>query len=234
MADSSWWQTFAASLLTAAFTLAGTSYQQAHQDERADRAKFLDGAQATAQETSRLLDDGYNALSKLLKATDQKGWEEFSKGPWDEYREFYRSWRQQLIAEHFKLSRYFGKDMANDLVHIDEIDIHPVDNLSSPNPCTPPGGENDFDIEKLASQTECYSRFATLKQDIIDRDMANKKTEGLFDVIDSKRKTEDGARELLKHYDKSSVSYLRRLDARLTELGVSQVTVTPKNSSEKY
>lgn len=229
MADSSWMQTVAASLLTAALTLAGTSCQQAHQDERADSAKFLDGAQATAQDTSRLLDDGYNALAKLLKGMDQKGWGEFSKGAWNDYMEFHRGWRQQLIAEHFKLSRYFGKDMADELVHIDEIDIHPVDNLSSPNPCTPPGAESDFDIEKLASQIECYSRLVTLKQDIISDNVKDKNTNELFDSLSSKHDAQDFVWELLRHYDKASVNYLRRLDARLTQLGASKVTIMPSS-----
>ncbi|MDB5995090.1 MAG: hypothetical protein JWP42_2226 [Pseudomonas sp.] len=223
MADSSWCQTVAASLLTAALTLAGTSCQQAHQDERADKAKFLDGAQVTAQETSVLLNEGYNSLAKLLKGMDKQGWIVFSKGSWAEYMEFHRRWRQQLIAEHFKLSRYFGNDMADEVVHIDEIDLHPVDNLSSPNPCTPAGDESDFDIEKLAAQTECYSRFNTLKQDLINDDIRNKNTDELFDALSSKVDTERFTWELLKHYDKASVSYLRRLDAQLTRLGVSKV-----------
>lgn len=227
MADLTWSQTLAVSLLTAAITLAGTSCQQARQDERADRAKFLDGAQVTAQETSRLLYDGYNALDKLLKETDQKGWGEFSKGPWHEYMQFHRGWRQQLIAEHFKLSRYFGKNMADELVHIDEIDIHPVNNLSSPNPCSPPGDDKNYDIEKLSSQIECYARFATLKQDIINQDIKDRKAGEIFEAIQSKSDTEQHARDLLQHYDKSTVSYLRRLDATLTELGVTKVTVVP-------
>lgn len=230
MADSSWWHTLAASGLTAALTLAGTSLQQAHQDERADKAKFLDGAQATAQETSRLLYDGYNALDKLLNETDKKGWGEFSKGSWHEYMQFQRDWRQQLIAEHFKLSRYFGKNMANELVHIDEIDINPVNNNSSPNPCSPPGDDKDYDIEKLSDQIECYARFATLEQDIINETIKDRKAEKLYDALDSKRNTEENAWNLLQNYDKFTVSYLRRLDATLTELGVSKVTVVPRDS----
>lgn len=224
MADLSWSQTLSVSLLTAAITLAGTSCQQAHQDERADKVRFLDGAQATAQETSRLLDNGYNALAKLLKGMDQKGWEEFSKGPLDEYVEFRRGWRQQLIAEHFRLSRYFGKNTANNLIHIDEIDIRPTDNLFSPNPCTPPGELGDFDIEKLASQIECYARFVTMKQDAINSDKKDEGIDGLFEVISSMHSLKNQTKELLKHYDKSSVTYLRSLDATLTELGISKVT----------
>ncbi|WP_431480824.1 hypothetical protein [Pseudomonas thivervalensis] len=219
MADLSWSQTLAVSLLTAAITLAGTSYQQARQDERADRSKFLDGAQLTAQETSRLLDDGYNALANLLKKMDKIGSEEFSKGPLDEYMVFYRGWRQQLIAEHFKLSRYFGKDMANQLIHLDEIDLHPVNNLSSPDPCTPPGSEDSFDIEKLAFETQCYARSVTVKQDIINRDAEDKSIDEFAEVLNAKLRTENFTKKLLQHYDKSSVSYLRELDARLTDLG---------------
>lgn len=223
MAETTWSQTVAASLLTAALTLAGTSCQQAHQDNRADSLKFLDGAQATAQETSRLLDDGYNALAKLLNGMEQKGWGEFSKGSWHEYIEFHRGWRQQLIAEHFKLSRYFGKDMANQLVHIDEIDIRPTNNLSSPNPCAPPGDESNFDVQKLASQIECYSRFVTVSQDTLDANMKSKKADEIFDAMESVLTTKNTSWDLLRHYDKTSVSYIRRLDARLTALGVSQV-----------
>jgi hypothetical protein len=217
MADPTWLQTAAASLLTAAITLAGTNWQQAHQEERADREKFLDGAQATAQETSRLLDEGYNALAHLLKGMDKKGWREFSSGPAEDYTEFHRRWRQQLIAQHFKLSRYYGKDMANDLIHIDEIDRHPVNNLHSPNPCTPAGSENDFDIAKLALQTECYARFATLQQDIINDKIKEKHTEDLFETISSQRDTSQAAWGLVEHYDKSSVSFLRRLNAKFTQ-----------------
>lgn len=233
MADLTWWQTLSVSFLTASLTIAGTAYLQADQNDRAEKVRFLDGAQATAQETSRLLDNGYLALAKLVKGMDKKGWGEFSKGSWEEYMEFHRGWRQQLIAEHFKLSRYFGKDMANDLVHIDEIDIHPVDNLSSPNPCDPAGDDNDFDIEKLATQIECYARFVTIKQDILNDEIKNKETDDFFDVMDSIMKTKNSTWELLQHYDKSSVSYLRRLDSRLTELGVSKVTVIPLSTEKK-
>jgi len=217
MADSSGAHTLAAALLTALLTLAGTSYQQARQDERADKGKFLDGAQVTAQETSRLLDDGYNALTKLLKEMDQKGWRDFSKGPRDEYMEFHKRWRQQLIAQHFKLSRLFGKEMADELIHIDEIDIHPVDNLHSPNPCAPAGNENDFDIVKLSIQTECYSRLATLQQDVINDKIKEKDSGELFDTINTQRATAQDAWKLIEYYDKSSVAYLRRLNAKLTQ-----------------
>lgn len=208
----------------------GTSCQQAHQDERADKAKFLDDPHATAQETSRLLYDGYNALDKLLRGMDKKGRKEFSEGPWDDYRQFHRGWRQQLIAEHFKLSRYFGKDKANELIHIDEIDIRSVNNFSSPNPCSPPGEDKDFDIAKLSDQIDCYARFVTFKQDMINEDIKDRTAGELFDALESKNRNEESAKELLQHYDKSTVSYLRRLDAALTNLGTANMPAIPNGS----
>ncbi|QAX85380.1 hypothetical protein C2E19_16630 [Pseudomonas sp. DTU12.3] len=224
MADLSWKQTLSISLLTAAITLGGTTYQQAHQDQRADKVSFLDGAQTTAQETSRLMDNGYNALAKLLKGMDQKGWEDFSKGPLDEYMEFRRGWRQQLIAEHFKLSRYFGKDMANELINIDEIDIRPTDNRSSSKPCSRPAKYQHSDIEKLAAEIECHARFMTVKQDAVNGRLDAQQTDELVEALNSKMDLMNETKNLLRKYDKASVSYLRKLDTRLTTLGVSTVT----------
>lgn len=224
MADLSWKQTLFISLLTAGITLLGTYCLQVHQDERADRARLLDGAQTSAQDTKRLLDNGYNALAKLLKGMDQKGWDDFSKGPLDEYMEFRRGWRQQLIAEHFKLSRYFGKDMANDLIHIDEIDTRPTDNLSSPNPCSRPAKYQHSDIEKLAAEIECHARFMTVKQDAVNGRLDAQQTDELVEALNSKMDLMNETKKLLRQYDKASVSYLRKLDTRLTKLGVSTVT----------
>lgn len=221
MADLSWSQTLSISLLTAAITLAGTSCQQARQEKRADDVRFLDNAQATAQETSRLLDDGYNALAKLVKEMEGKGSKEFSAGPLEEYMEFRRGWRQQLIAEHFKLSRYFGKDTANLVIHIDEIDIKPTNNLSSPDPCAPPGAEEDYDIEKLSSQISCYANSATKKQDALN-EKDERDIDELFDKVNSKIVLQKHTKNLLRHYDQSAVSYLRTLDSKLTKLGVSK------------
>ncbi|WP_460929288.1 hypothetical protein [Pseudomonas sp. MC6] len=224
MADLSWSQTLSVSLLTAAITLAGTSYLQARQEKRADDVRFLDNAQATAQETSRILDNGYNALAKLVKEMEHKGSKEFSEGPLEEYMEFRRGWRQQLISEHFKLSRYFGKNTANSLIHIDEIDISPTNNLASPDPCTPPGEEEDYDIEKLSSEIKCYARSVTKRQDAINDVGDDKDTDELFEKINSKASLQKHTKKLLQHYDRSAVSYLRILDSKLTELGASQVS----------
>ncbi|MGG7671800.1 hypothetical protein [Pseudomonas sp. WC2] len=228
MADTAWKQTCFASIITAIITaivtFAGTAYLQGHQDDRADKARFLDGAQTTAQETSRLLDNGYIALGKLLKGMDQKGWEDFSKGPLAEYMEFRRGWRQQLIAQHFKLSRYFGKKVANDLIRIDEIGIRPTADLTSSSPCTPVREVKNLDIEKLAAEIECYAQFVTMKQDAINSELDASQTDEMLEALDSKLSLMNQTKRLLRHYDKTSVAYLRNLDASLTTLGASNVT----------
>lgn len=224
--DLSWVQIVVIPLLTTTLTFAGAAWQLHLTNERADHARFVDSAQATAQETSVLLDDGYNALSTLLDAAGQNGWAQFSEGAWKDYRQFHRRWRQQLISEHFKLSRYFGKDLADQLVHIDEIDVRPVDNLSSPNPCTPAGGKDAFDVAKLADQTECVTTMISFKRDDLASAKADKKMDDLFEAIKGQREAQDFARKLLGQYDKLTVGYLRQLDGRLTQMGQPQVKFT--------
>jgi hypothetical protein len=213
------------SLVTTLLTVGVAVWQFNQTNLRSDQTRFVDAAQATAQETSVLLDDGYTALDKLVNASGSDGWKPFSKGAWHDYMEFHRHWHQQLVAEHFKLARYFGKDAADQILHIDEIDIHPVNNLSSPNPCTPPGDKADFDIEKLANQTECVTRIIALEQDAIDDATSDKKGSGVVDAISARRNEIEFAGKLLANYDTSMVSYLRALDERLTLLGQPQVKV---------
>jgi len=219
-------QTVLTSLLTAALTLLCSQWQMSSQNERTDRLHFIDGAQTTAQETSQLLNDEYNELARLVNATGNKGWGEFAATPYHDYVEFHRPWRQKLIEEHFKLSRYFGKDVADQLIHLDEIDLHPVDNLGSPNPCTPPGGNSDFDISKLADQTECVTRLITAGEDMIkEASKAKWPDKEFFDSLKSKRDQEDFAMKLLEQYDKASVSVLRVLEDRLSQLGEPKITL---------
>jgi len=219
-------QTVLTSMLTAVLTLLCGQWQMSSQNDRTDRLHFIDGAQTTAQETSQLLNDEYNELVKLVDATGDKGWSEFAAAPYHDYVDFHRRWRQKLIEEHFKLSRYFGKDVADQLIHLDEIDLHPVDNLGSPNPCTPVGGNGDFDISKLADQTECVARLITAGEDMIkETRKAEWPNKEFFESLKSKRDQEDFAMKLLEQYDRSSVSVLRVLENRLSQLGEPKVTL---------
>lgn len=215
-------------VIVAAVTLFAALWQFNAANERTDHARFLDGALATAQETSVLLDEGYSSLEKLLNATDSQGWKAFSEGAFRDYLEFHRRWRQRAVSEHFKLTRYFGRDLANQLIHIDEIDLHPIDNLGSPNPCEPPGSKNDFDIAKMTFQTWCSITNIPLLQDSIDDKRTTRTTNELLDLIQAKLAQEDFAKKLLNHYEKAMVGYLRQLNERLTQLGQPQVTVVAR------
>lgn len=218
-------------LIVAAVTLLAAAWQFNAANERADRARFIDSALATAQETSVLLNEGYNELDKLLNATGSDGWKTFSKGAFHDYMGFYRHWRQRAVSEHFKLTRYFGRDLADQLIQIDEIDLHPTHNLGSPNPCAPSGTRDDVDIEKITFQTWCTITRIPLLQDVIDDMRIGESGNEFSDMLQAKREQEDFAKKLLKHYEKEMVGYLRRLNERLTQLGQPQVTVVTRPAS---
>ncbi|KVP56194.1 hypothetical protein WJ91_17830 [Burkholderia ubonensis] len=73
-------------------------------------------------------------------------------------------------------------------------------------------------------------RVAAATQDIIDDDVANKRTGDVMAFIQEHSKQEDVESQLLDDYEKSTVRYLRALDETLTQLGDPQVTAVTRSS----
>lgn len=228
MSTSDSWSTIAIPLVTAALTLAGTSWQSREQMMQQERTRFLDGAQSTAQEAGQLLDEGYQALAKLRSATGQQGWQELYAGAWREYMDFHRRWRRQVIAEHFKLTRYFGKDLADRFVHVDEIDLTPVAKQVISRPCEVAGDQDSFDIVKLAGQMECFTRQIGALNDVAAEAAGRHDFQAYMDINEDLRSYADVSSKILNQYDRASVGYLRELSRRLTEMGSPVVTVVKK------
>lgn len=228
MPDNSFVTAIVTAVLTSMLTLAGTYTLQSRQEARAEANQFLDAAQNTVQETVTLLDDGYNALDKLTSATHDTGWKAFSQGPWREYMVFERRWHQRMIAQHFKLERYFGKDMADTLIDLDDIPMGP----------TSLGAEQEgkaakpYNLQKLAADIEYTVRSMTAVQDVIDEYIRDKRTDGLMEMIVSTSSYRDTAGRQLKNYDTSTIRLLKALDERLTQLGARKVTVVNVNQKD--
>lgn len=223
MNKPSFLETLTAPLLAAAITLAGTAWMTNSQNARSDNERFIDGAQETAQETSQLLYAGYNELEKLVQISETQGWKTLANSPQEQaFLDFHRRWRQQLIAEHFKVARYFGKHMANDLVHIDKIDTPKV---SDHKQSASSEVDQNTDMATLADQIEFASRLISLTQDIFDEAHEQKRSEDLFPVLQDGMRHKEQARALLNHYDTETVRYLRRMDDYITQLGKPKVTV---------
>jgi hypothetical protein len=219
-------QGFAGAVLGAVLTLWSMNLQQSRQEQHAEHVRFIDGAQTTAQETTVLLFEGFNSLKKLANSANDKGWKEIRNSSWHEYYEFHQHWRERLITEHFKLIRYFGKHMADQLIHVDEIDLHPLKDLKSTTLCSIPGGDDAIDIEKLASHAECIVRMSAVSSDIYDEETADKKDTGQqIEKFQSQRTYSDREFELLKEYEKAMIRYIRTMDEMITQLGAPQVTV---------
>ena len=212
-------------VLTSLLTLTGTYALQSRQEARDEANQFRGAAQNTVQETVAILDDGYNALDKLIRATHETGWKEFSQGPWRDYMAFERRWHQRMIVQHFKLERYFGKDMADTLIDLDDIPMGP----------THAGSDNEdptvrrYNLQKLAADIEYTVRIMTATQDIIDEHLGAKKPDGLMDMIVAVNSNRDTAGRQLKEYDAGTIRLLKSLDERLTQLGARKVTVVNGN-----
>ncbi|MHC6226311.1 hypothetical protein ACYU03_16315 [Pseudomonas sp. X10] len=221
MADNSFLTAVVTAVLTSMLTLLGTNYQQSRQEARDDASRFLDAAHATVQESIVILDDGYNALDKLISATQDTGWKAFSKGAWLDYMAFQRRWHQRMIAQHFKLARYFGKDMADTLIDLDYIPIGPTSTVNADEG----KAVSPYNIQKLAADVEYQSRSITVLQGIADEAMEDKGSGGVMDTFNAIRQSRNDAYEMLANYDKGTINLLKSLDERLTQLGARKVTV---------
>jgi len=227
-AYTSWWPSVVAAGLTALISLVGIAWQLNEQSRQFEKARLLDGAQNTAQETSHLLSDGYNALVKLSRDSHRKTWEEINRGPWREFMGFHRRWRQQLIAHHFQVVRYFGKDLADELIHVDEIDLDPAAaDLGSLDPCSSYGASDSPDIEKLARLAECRLRMAAVTRSANDFAMSKGDMSGFIDDMQAYDGLVREADRLIEEYDKSTVRFLRTMQSRLIQFqGGPYVIVT--------
>lgn len=222
--------TLAAAVITSCLTILGTSVIQGYQNRLDARVRFLDGAQATAEETSRLLAEGYSALEKLRHDGSGKSFEQYIVGPDRDFDEFYRDWKQRVIENQFKLTRYFGKDLANNIMHLDEIDVSPVNNLASPNICTPPGSVDSADINKLMNEVSCYTRLYSFSSAPLDPN----KEENMREFIartDHKGQVKDHLDNLMNAYEVGYVKILRLIDNRFTELGALKTEVRLKENN---
>lgn len=222
MAENSLITAVVTAVLTSVLTLTGTYVQQSRQEARDEANQFMDAAQTTVQETVAILDDGYNALDKLISATHETGWKEFSQGPWREYMAFERRWHQRMIVQHFKLERYFGKDIADTLIDLDDIPMGPTSAATSE-------ADKPYNLQKLAADIEYTVRSMTVTQDLIDEQMEAKQADGLMEMIGAVRSNSETASRQLKNYDTSTIRLLKVLDKRLTHLGAKKVTVVYEN-----
>lgn len=107
-------------------------------------------------------------------------------------------------------------------MHLDEIDISPVDNLGSPNPCSAPGDKDSYDMHKIAEQVSCYVRFSTIT---FDRQPDESEVEHFTEALSRKSNIESVIRDLMEIYEINHIKILRKLESRLTKLGMAQVTV---------
>ncbi len=210
----SFWSSIVAAVFTGLFTILGIAWQLNEQRQQFEKKLLLDGAYNAAQETARLLSDGYVALARLARESHGKSWEQITDRPWGEFMAFHRHWRQRLMAHHFQLARYFGQDLANELIHVDDKNFdQDASDTKGSGLCT----LLSVDMERLMQQAECYLRLASVTLSLVESDTAA----GMSGFVENRQQYDSlmkEAQELIEEYDKSTIRFLRAMEARLTQL----------------
>lgn len=190
----------------------GSYWQSKHESEE----KMRTAAQEAAKDMTKLLFEAHSKLRRLLLAAGEKNWEDLKESEWREYRDFRDEWGKKIVLSDFELRRYFGKDLADNVMHVDQIDISPpAENLSSRNPCAYAGRSGDYDLVKQVDQIECYARWVSVGNQAVE-DMPSGK---LFDALEDERKSKKIMYENLREFEKNVVRFVRSVEKGRTALG---------------
>lgn len=92
--------------------------------------------------------------------------------------------------------------MVDALPHVDWIDLHPMKVAVARDPWVRIGGR---DIERLSYAIEDTSRYAALDWDIVNQDLAEKKTGHVMGDIQNCRENERRAAKPLENHGKNAM-----------------------------
>ncbi|AKK00488.1 hypothetical protein VM99_21310 [Pseudomonas chlororaphis] len=141
-----------------------------------------------------------------------------------QYDEFYRGWRQRLIENQFRVSRYFGANLSDNILNLKELEVPKLEDPSEPERCTMPESGKDMDMNKRAERIRCLvtvSAFWDRRQKAADpRDPEENFALGKMRSIN----TENIHPQMISH-EASYVSILRGIDNRFFALGAQTVKV---------
>lgn len=203
------------------FTLLITSWQLYVQKENQDRDSLISNAEGTAEETSNLLMDGYLHIYKLIDTVSASESSADIKSAITSFNVFKHKWRQDLIIEHFKISRYFGEHMANQLININKISQEHDKNTHDKSPKK----VFAFSVYDLVDSIERDAYIGLLTQKTISDIMNDKYNDSIITFIEDKNSTMKHAADLLEQLDQSNLRYINALESVLNQIGEPRVMV---------
>ncbi|MBM0283422.1 hypothetical protein [Pseudomonas chlororaphis] len=208
-------------LLAVVITVIGGFLTFNHQWEMNRHDRLVSDAHKVSDELTVLLFNDLKYL-KVLNDSISKGedWERFVQGPYAEYLTRKEVWRRDVIIMHYKVERYFGSDIANDLINTEKlISGASYEDLSSPSPCATPA-DAERSLMVTSDVIECQIRMAAYLKMKLSKD-----SDDVFGDITRDINLSRNNAENMRLYDRGIVSYIRAINSRLTSLG--EVSVQP-------
>lgn len=228
----------ATSILTAIVTASLGAYytasESAKANERSDRQRFVDGAQQTAQETTQLLIKSYEELQHFNDAARkfEKGWDDFlASEDFTKFSAFEQEWHKNLIALYFKVSRYYGKATAQQLLSLANFKLNSPDSHSKES--------RDQESSLMLAWGEAFRANAStvILQGEATKFFNNKSSvfDNLGSVMKETNEAKTNSQRATEIYGQHVINFLGILDSNLTQLGALEVKVasTPSTTVEK-
>lgn len=208
-------------ILAVLITVVGGMYAYRTQWETTRHDRAIADAHKVADDLTVLLFDGMAHLKKLQESSvSNLSWYDFATGPYASFLDYKESWRRDLIVMHYKVQRYYGEDMARNLVDAEKlISGDKYSGLDVPSPC--PSVPKEYDSYFVAWETiECSIRYSAYSSKELMKDSDN-----FLDLLGDSWERRRNIERNLEIYDRKVVIYIRALNSRLTSLG--EVSVQP-------
>lgn len=208
-------------LISVLITIVGGLITYNHQWETTRHDRLISEAHKVSDELTVLMFSGLQDIKDLNEAVDSsKDWIDFFDKYYRPYLVKKDKWRRDMIVMHYKIERYFGVDLATQLINTNMLiaGVQP-DDLSKPSPCFM-SDEAKKSLMITNEIIECEIRVAASTRPTLGG--------GAFNEFELLKFNNDMSAHNMKNidiYDRQIIQYIKSVNERLTAMGEVSVSV---------
>lgn len=212
-------------LISVLITIVGGLITYNHQWETTRHDRLISEAHKVSDELTILMFAGLQDVKDLNEAVDtSKDWPDFFDKYYRPYLVRKDKWRRDMIVMHYKIERYFGADLAAQLINTNMLiaGVQP-DDLSKPSPCSM-SEEAKKSLMVTNEIIECEIRVAASARPAWDGSTFNE-----LELLKFNNEISAHNMKNIDIYDRQIIQYIKSVNDRLTAMGEVSVSVVVEN-----
>lgn len=202
-------------LISVLITIVGGLITYNHQWDTSRHDRLISEAHKVSDELTILLFSGLQNIKDLNEAVDlSKDWPDFFDKSYRPYLTQKDKWRRDMIIMHYKIERYFGADLAMQLINTNMLiaGVQP-DDLSKPSPCSM-SEEARKSLMITNEIIECEIRIAAFTRPALAENSSDE-----LGLLKFNNDVSAHNKENIWVYDRQVVQFIKAVNDRLTAMG---------------